>query len=116
MTSFTQRIKRWLKPNNLTHKKAAHRARLSVERLEEREVMDVAISGLITEMTDLANLYPTKSTPTMLFLNFDGLNPTDRSTAPTVSAFTGTEQDKQEILFRTSEIFAPFNEIGRAHV
>jgi Ca2+-binding RTX toxin-like protein len=65
-------------------------------------------------MTQLANLFPTHAGVTNLYLNFDG------STEHLVSAFETTtgnrNRDIQEILFRTAEMFAPFNvQVQRIH-
>src|SRR5713101_1051344 len=70
-----------------------------VEQLEDRLVPS------ITDLTQLALLFPVHSGPTHLYLNFDGWH----DPAHAITAFSGTNQDVQEILFRTAEIFAPFN-------
>src|SRR6266568_839482 len=56
-------------------------------------------------MTQLALLFPTHVGPTHLYLNFDGWHDSTHS----VAAFTGTYQDVQDILFRTSELLSSFN-------
>src|SRR5262245_56413050 len=80
------------------------RARPRVECLEEREVLS---STPITDMTAVASLYPPHSGPTTLYLNFDGY------AGAGVSSFASTTGDRNadvhEILYRTAEIFAPFN-------
>jgi hypothetical protein len=70
-----------------------------VEQLEDRLVLS------ITDLTQLALLFPAHSGPTHLYLNFDGWHDTTHS----IAAFSGTNQDIQEILFRTAEIYAPFD-------
>jgi hypothetical protein len=61
----------------------------------------------VTDMTGMAQLFPRHSGPTVLYLNFDGY------TANGVSSFQSTRgnrnPDIQEILYRTSEIFSPFD-------
>jgi hypothetical protein len=70
-----------------------------VEQLEDRLVPS------ITDMTQLALLFPTHAGPTHLYLNFDGWHDSTHS----IAAFTGSYQDIQDILFRTSELLSPFN-------
>lgn len=88
-----------------TPRKIGQGRRLLLESLETRQVLDGALAPMLTSMTELAAQYPTKTAPTMLYVNFDGS--TSRSIAPFASA--NREDDMQEILFRTAEIFAPFN-------
>lgn len=78
---------------------------LRMESLESRQMMDGGLAPMLASMTELAAQYPTKAAPTMLYVNFDG------STSRNISAFASTnrDDDMQEILFRTSEMFAPFN-------
>src|SRR5262249_44879849 len=81
------------------------RAALSVEPLEDRIVPSFTEPASMTELAK--NLYSSPpSLPARLYLNFDGA-------APYVLPFTQsgqkTEADIQEILFRTAEVFAPFN-------
>lgn len=77
------------------------RARIGVEALEDRRLMSV------TDMTSLAQLFPRHSGPTVLYLNFDG------NSSQGVSSFQSTtgnrSQDIHDILFRTAQIFAPFD-------
>lgn len=75
-----------------------------LEALEDRQLPTV------TSMTGLAQLFPRHSGPTMVFLNFDG------NTSQGVSSFTSPSgnaanrtQDIHEIMYRVSEIFAPFD-------
>jgi hypothetical protein len=70
-----------------------------VEQLEDRLVPS------ITDMTQLALLFPPHVGPTHLYLNFDRWHDSSHD----IAAFTGTYQDIQEILFRASEILSPFN-------
>src|SRR5262245_56435493 len=77
------------------------RARPQLEALEDRQLLSV------TDMTGVAQLFPRHSGPTMLYLNFDGW------TAQGVSSFQSTTGDRtrdiHEIIYRTAEIFAPFD-------
>src|SRR5262245_60312964 len=92
-----------------------HRSRKSrpyrptLEHLEAREV-----PAGITDMTDLAKqLVVAPNGPTHIYLNFDGYQDGDH----TVAAYTGSVDDKpmeledqiNDILFRVSEMFSPFN-------
>lgn len=77
-------------------KSPMRRVCLAVEALEERTV-----PAVITDMTAMAQLFPVHAGPTPVYLNFDG----GYSNAP----YSGSDQNIQEILYRTSEIFAPFN-------
>jgi hypothetical protein len=70
-----------------------------VEQLEDRLVPS------ITGLTQLASLFPVHPGPTHLYLNFDGWHDATHN----IAAFTGTDQDIQDILFRTAEIYSPFN-------
>src|SRR5262245_40373401 len=73
----------------------------TVEVLEDRQLLS------ITDMTGVAQLFPRHSGPTTLYLNFDGY------TSQGVNAFQSTtgnrSQDIHDILYRTSELFAPFD-------
>src|SRR5262245_41116067 len=69
-----------------------------VEPLEDRRLM-----SLTTDYTQIAQMFPRHPGSTNLYLNFDGWQ------AEGVAAFEGTTQDIQEILFRTAEIFSPFD-------
>jgi hypothetical protein len=63
-------------------------------------------------MTDLAKEYPTHAGPTILGLNFEGFTNYDgaaSSMAPYASPTNTRDADIQEILYRTAEMFAPFN-------
>lgn len=89
---------------------ARQRPRLAVEQLEDRQLPSASyIPG--QDMTDLARMYPAPhSGPTILYLNFDGGNFYGQS----ISAFqpaSGLSKDQaiQDILYRVSELFAPFN-------
>lgn len=77
------------------------RVRPQLETLEDRQLLSV------TDMTGVAQLFPRHSGPTILYLNFDGW------TAQGVSSFQSTTGDRtrdiHEILYRTAEIFAPFD-------
>jgi hypothetical protein len=85
-------------------------SRLTVEVLEERQVPS---NFPITDMTVLAQQYPTHDGPTNLYLNFDGWHDQNHN----IGAFTTPQRDQdiQDILYRASEVFAPFNvEVQRA--
>jgi hypothetical protein len=92
------------------------RTQLRLENLEDRLV------PAITDMTQLAQQFPTPSAPTHLYLNFDGFTNVPSNLAPgngnnhSVAAFTGSNQDIQDIIYRVSEIYAPFNvEVSRMY-
>ncbi|MFO0907172.1 MAG: hypothetical protein U0794_02215 [Isosphaeraceae bacterium] len=93
-------------------KRSSRRMILEPESLEGR-----ALLTAITDMTQLAALFPPRTTPTKLFLAFDGYTlgnevvaPYEGSTAPNGrDPAVVRDQDIQEILFQTQEHFAPFN-------
>jgi hypothetical protein len=80
------------------------------ETLEGRQVLSSVIA---TDMTSLAQCYaPRRDYATVLYLNFDGWQ------ARGISPFQATDgsnlpdhrdRDIQDILFRTAQVFAPFN-------
>jgi hypothetical protein len=85
-------------------------ARLSLERLEDRVVFSTwtgwNYNQLISyEINKNDDVYP-HSGPTHLYLNFDGK---DDITAYYHLSPDQTAKDIEEILFKTSEVFAPFN-------
>jgi hypothetical protein len=86
------------------------RSRPALECLEGR----LTPSG-ITDMTELAqSLGPPPDQPTHLYLNFDGFQGTYEGQNHDVAAFAGSSSDIQDILFRVSELYAPFNvEVSR---
>jgi len=72
------------------------------------------------ELTTVAQQFAPHAGPTTLYLNFDGWSHYDddpiwgctfgcHSISPFATTTGNREQDIQEILFRTSELFAPFN-------
>src|SRR5262249_52737580 len=64
------------------------------------------------DMTQVARQFKPHQGPTMLYLNFDGAKNYDQKghTIQPFQAVTGArERDIQEILYRTSQIFSPFN-------
>jgi hypothetical protein len=65
--------------------RAPHKAHLGFEQLEDRLV------PAVTDMTQLANLFPTPTQPTMLYLNFDGGTNLPGANG-NVSPFSGTSQ------------------------
>jgi hypothetical protein len=72
-----------------------------LEVLEERALMAV------TDMTQLAQLFPRHSGPTTLYLNFDGYTSQGVSSFASVSG--NRTQDIHDLMYRVSEIFAPFD-------
>jgi hypothetical protein len=82
------------------------------EALEERQLMTtstVAVLSPVTDMTQWAKtLNAAHAGPTQLYLNFDGYSAKSWSAFQPENGHT-LEQDIQEILFRTSEYFAPFD-------
>jgi hypothetical protein len=96
-------------------KRLTHSIRPRVEALESRLVMSV------TEYSEVAQMFARHEGPTNLYLNFDGYQ------AENVLPFAVIKSDKdpttddreiaiQEILFRTSEIFSPFDvQVRRAY-
>ncbi|HYV35416.1 MAG TPA: hypothetical protein VE988_06915 [Gemmataceae bacterium] len=84
-----------------TGTRLGRQTRLNLEQLEDR------LTPSITDMTGVASLFPRHAGATILYLNFDG------NTAQGVSSFQSTTgnrtSDIHEILFRVSEIFAPFD-------
>jgi hypothetical protein len=96
------------RPRSARTRRAASRparsVRPSVLALEDR-----VVPAAPTEMADLARLFPRHAGPTMLFLNFDGWQ--DRGIDPFMSVTGPADRDKdiQDVLFRTAELFAPFD-------
>jgi hypothetical protein len=78
------------------------RPRLGIEALEER-----LVPAAPTDMTELARLFPRHSGPSMLYINFDGWQAEHISPFLTVSG--DRDKDIQDILFRTAEIYSPFD-------
>ena len=85
------------------------RPRLAVEQLEDRQLLSTGFV-IPQSMTDLANMFPTHSGPTILYLNFDG-GTVDGQTVSAFQAQSNQTKDQaiQDILYRVSEIYAPFN-------
>src|SRR5262245_43611136 len=75
------------------------------------EALEDRLTPAVTDMTQLAQqLNPTPPTqPTHLYLNFDGFQGAYQGETHNIQPFAGTSADIQEILYRTSEEFAPFN-------
>jgi hypothetical protein len=82
--------------------RADRRARPAVLALEDR-----LVPAAPTEMTQLAQLFPRHPGPTTLYVNFDGR--ASEHVAPFASVSGDRDQDIQDILFRTAEIFSPFD-------
>jgi hypothetical protein len=89
-------------------------AALAVESLEERQVLSAAP----TDMTGVAQLFAPHNGPTVLYLNFDGGDvhyiPNWYFSVEHLSPFQAAprkdrDQAIQDILYRVSEKFAPFN-------
>lgn len=85
------------------------------ESLESREVLSTIPFGApFTEMSQVANQFDPPDQPSVLYLNFDGRS--SQYVSPFQGTTDSTTRDIQEILFRTSQIFAPFNvEVKRAY-
>jgi hypothetical protein len=93
------------------------RRRLELEHLEERQLLS------ITDMTQLAQQWSPHAAPTVLNLNFDGgvvsdyaniggVYPQEHMHAFETEALDNQgqrDQDIQDILFKTAQLFAPFN-------
>lgn len=82
------------------------------QSLEQRQLM----TFIPTDMTQLAQHFQTHIGPTQLNLNFEGgsINDDQAGGARTISAFTaqpGANRERaiQDVVYRVSEIFAPFN-------
>jgi hypothetical protein len=72
------------------------------------------MTGPPVDMTSLAQLFPPHSGPTILYLNFDGGSVHDDGRTDQVTPFApfggdSRDQDIQQILFETAQMFAPFN-------
>jgi hypothetical protein len=66
----------------------------------------------ITDMTELARQFPRHSGSTVLWVNFDGwrnYEGTTHTIEPFRASSDNRDQDMQQILFRTAEIYAPFD-------
>jgi hypothetical protein len=96
----------WFRRPSSKPARRPHPVSLGVESLEDRQVL----STLPTTMTDVANYFSTHSGPTALYLNFDG-GSAQGYTAAAFQSQAGQSRDQaiQDILYRVSEIFAPFN-------
>ena len=91
--------KRWFSKSHPA-RKTDPRARLALLSLEQRLV------PAIFDMTTLAQQFGRHEGTTALYVNFDGAT---NIGGHNVAAFTGTDADRAEVLFRTAEIFAPFD-------
>jgi hypothetical protein len=102
VTSPLTRLQKWLGVRNARRKPT--RPHLHLEAMEDRLVP--------SSMSNVPFISP--SGPTTLALNFDGGPPATESPNYQVSAYNAgnalqTDQNIQDILFRTSEMYAPFN-------
>jgi hypothetical protein len=74
------------------------------------EFLEDRLTPAVTDLTQLAQqLGPPPDQPTQLYLNFDGYQGTYQGETHNVQPFAGNQEDIQDILFQTSEKFAPFN-------
>jgi hypothetical protein len=92
-------------------RRADHKVRLGIDHLEDRLV------PAITDMTALAlsQVGTPPSTPQHLYLNFDGWT-NSSVTNSSISPFSGTQQQIDDIIYQVSEIYAPFNvEVQRVY-
>jgi hypothetical protein len=90
------------------HRARTSRAvRLEVEALEDRRVPAVGV----TDMTQLAQEFGRHDGATTLWLNFDGYAAEGVSSFQSISG--SRNQDIQDVLFKTQQIFAPFDVIVR---
>jgi hypothetical protein len=81
--------------------------RLEVEALEDRRVPAL----VVTDMTQLAQEFGRHDGATTLWLNFDGY--AAEGVSPFQSISGNRNQDIQDVLFKTQQIFAPFDVIIR---
>jgi hypothetical protein len=82
------------------------------ERGAPGNVKTVASRTAGLDMTEIASRFPTHEGPTMLYINFDGWKNRDQKghdIQPFQATTRSRDRDIQEILYRTDEIFAPFN-------
>ncbi len=104
MKSFILRLATHLLGAKIRKSPTVCRVRPEVEGLEDRQVLSVTF---FSDMTQLAQQFPTHAGATMLYLNFDG------NTSQGVSSFQAVSGDRNrdihDVLFRTQEMFAPFN-------
>src|SRR5262249_11927904 len=77
---------------------------LQVEYLEDRLV---PAAPTPTDMTELAQMFPRHAGPTRLYVNFDGWQ--SKGIAPFMTVSGDRDKDIQDILFRTAELFSPFD-------
>jgi hypothetical protein len=105
MISLFRRLFRTTSPRPKT--RAAKRTSLTLEHLEQREVMS------ISSMTQLAEMFPPHEGPTMLYLNFDGTGSgpvAGKSISPYTAGPSGDRNaDIYNIFNGVSRLFASFN-------
>ncbi len=98
MIRFLRRLFRT--PTRLARRAPRRPGRPGVEHLETR------LMPAVTDLTALAaQLVPTPDHPTHLYLNFDGY----QDSSHTVAAYNSSAQTVNDVLYRVSEIFSPFN-------
>jgi hypothetical protein len=74
------------------------------------ETLEDRWTPAVTDLTQLAQqLGPPPDQPTHLYLNFDGYQGTYQGETHDVQPFAGSQEDIQDIIYQTSEKFAPFN-------
>lgn len=109
--SVTRFLRRWLtNPSTRPATRTGNTARthLRCETVEDRTVPAVIVPPFpLTDVAQVAALYPRHAGPTDLYLNFDGW--ADNLISPYQEHTGNYNQNVQEILFRVSEIFAPFD-------
>lgn len=95
-------------------RKSKSKSSQTLEALEDRRLMTAA--WIPYEMSQVALHYPKHVGTTNLYLNFEGgsLNDTQAGGSKTIAAYTapsGQDLNKsiQDIVYRTAEIFSPFN-------
>ena len=115
MSRYTHWFRKFAQARSLT-RRACPRVRLAVEALEDRLVPSVNPTGDVAQIP-----YTSHSGPTSLGINFDGENFYSQGgflgigsqsikVGPYVNgSISQTDMNIQDILFRVSEMYAPFN-------
>lgn len=84
---------------------------LTIGFVETPAAAQTAARGL--DLTAIARQFPRHEGPTVLWVNFDGWRDKDHRVRPFQTTTGNRDRDIQDILFRTSEIFAPFDVVVR---